>query len=263
VTKLTHLLKTFRRPIDLLELASKASDLGDQAWTILEILPTVDQFRDEIQSLNTYTPHPSLAIIDPLVPSHALGARPDVYPVPKFDVQGHSSFARTRIGLLEAVASDRRLVREYGWIIPQLAALDVFARDFEALPSHPNPFFTSAEGWKSSLTEIITKIQQTLAYALSSLVSNIPVGWHKNVTTAIKERGSEQFGLGQLADVLADAFRGSVSDNSVLSTRILYNVLHALLKEVSADEADLWLTLAQTYLDSCEYGSFLTHTNLT
>lgn len=208
-------------------------------------------------------PHPSLTIIDPLIPPSALGVCLDVHPVPKFDFQGHSSFARTRIGLVEAVASDRRLIRENGWIITQLVALDVFARDFEALPSCPNPFFTRVEEWKSFPKEIITKTQQTLAYALSSLVSSIPVDWHKNVTTIVKEQGSGQssLGLGPLADVLVHAHRESVSDNSVLGTRILHNILHALLKEVSTDEADLWLTVAQTHLDSCEYERFLTQTN--
>jgi len=242
-----------------LELASKASGLGDKPLAALGILPTQSQFSDEIQNLGAYTPHPSLSIIDPLVPSSKPEARLDVSSAPAFDFQGHSSLARTRIGLLEAVAADRRLIRENVWIIPQLVVLDIFARDFEALPSSPNLFFTAAEGWKASLTDMITKIQQALAYALPSLVSNIPSNWHRNVTTAIKNRKTrraEGLGLGPLADVLANAHWGCVFDNNALSTRILHNILHTLLKETGADDADSWLALAQTQLDSREHGDF-------
>jgi len=241
-----------------LELASKAFGLGNEPLVALGILPTQNQFSDEIQNLGAYTPHPSLSVIDPLVPSSKIEARLDVSSS-TFDFQGHSSLARTRIGLLEAVASDRRLIRENVWIIPQLVVLDIFARDFEALPSSPNLFFTAAEGWKAPLTEMITKIQQALAYALSSLVSNLPSNWHSNVTTAIKNmktRRAEGLGLGPLADVLANAYWECVFDNNALSTRILHNVLHALLKETGADEADSWLALAQTQLDPRERGVF-------
>lgn len=259
VTRIHPHLKTIPRPIDLLELASKASGPDDQTSTILGIFPTQSQFNDEIQGLRVYVPHPSLSIIDPLVPSNTLGARTRVSPTHRFDLRGHSSLARTRIGLLEAVASDRRLVRENGWIIPQLVVLDIFARDFEALPSYPNPFFSDAKGWKASLIEMIAKAQQTLAYAFSSLVSNIPLEWHRNISTAIKNSKTRQpggLGLGPLADVLANAYWNCVFDNNVLSTRILHYVLHTLLKEAGADEADAWLVLAQTHLDSGECENF-------
>ncbi|KAF8317156.1 hypothetical protein DL93DRAFT_2055777 [Clavulina sp. PMI_390] len=240
-------------PVELLDLAAHLN-FDNQKLHPLNALPSQELFEAEQETLRKWDPPSAFSILDPLVPSTSSPSKART--TPACDQQGLSSLARDRVALLELVSADRRLIHEHLWIIPQMLALENFARDFIALPSSPNPLFSregASKGWHEHL---VAKIQQTLAYAFSSLGADLSTDWHRTVTGALrtsKTRVAGGLGLGPLGDIVASAYWECLDGRAVPSVRTLYGLLRGLLREGSAEDSDLWLTLAQGQIDNASH----------
>lgn len=241
--------------IDLLELAALTRELDRKTLHSLSALPPRTQYEAELNLLGQLTSSPALSILDPLVPSTSSGSSSTRKPL-AYDSQGYSAHARIRIALLELVGSDRRLTQENTWIIPQLLILEILTRDFVALPGYLSPFFSLHRAEKTSHEWIMKRSQQALTYALSSLGADLSLDWHKALTVALrnsKTRRVEDVGLGPLANIVASSFWASLEENAVISTRLFYSLLRGILRESVVEVGDLWLALAQSYLESGKY----------
>lgn len=246
------LIALVKSPIELSELAVSVSNLNQNHLTSLSTLPSRADYEVDLDTLQQPQPPSALSIVDAMVPSTSTETALRHKNV-AYDTQGYSLHARTRIALLELVSMDRRLLQANIWIIPQLLALETFARDSLALPSHFNLFFSPQGTTKGSLEKVVNRTQQTLAYAFSYLGADASLEWHRNLTNALrksKTNPTEGLGLGPLADVIASVFWASFQDGAVLSIRLFYYLLRGLLREGNSECGDLWLTLAQGQLDS-------------
>lgn len=257
---LAHKLNAIISPIELLELAIKVADVDKENLNHFSALPSPTQLEAELEILQRFTPPLALSILDSLVPSSSYTGSPgNRNESPVYDSQGCSPYARTRIALLELVTLDRRLLQENIWVIPQLITLEIFSRDFVALPSHSNPLFSVTGGTRNAHERLMIKSQRTLAYALSSLGSDLTAAWHRDLTTLLRKAKSKPangLGLGSLADVVAGAFWASATKGAVLHARIFHGLLRGLLREGTVEASDMWLTLAQGHLDSGRYNQF-------
>lgn len=223
----------------------------DYSESDLNILPSFEAFTHSLHALSSYKAHPSLAIIDPLVPSDTAVAAPST--LIEYDTQGLSSYARGLVALLSILANDRRLIHKHPSAVTHILALEILGADVLALPSQSSPLFRPASGEDDfDLASAISKAQQTVAYALSSLVRDVSSAWHRDVTALLRKTKTplvNPSGLGILADTMASLYWGS-SQSHLLQSRIFFGFLRGLLREASPEEGDMWLTLAQSQLDS-------------
>lgn len=243
----------------MLDLTLALSDIHSSiSPSSFSVLPSRADFDAELQVLRSYTPHPALSIIDPIIPISS-----SRQPSPSqgvFDSSGLTPAARTRIALSRVIASDRRLIKDNVWAVQHLLALESLARDRLAMSNQPNPLFSDHGGVTGTISNILTSVQQTLAYAMSTLASDLSRQWHADLTAALKKNKSRPeawtgLGHGLLADTVADVFWGCSEEDfgkASLDSRVLHGLLRGLLREVTTEESDMWLVLAQAYLDSCE-----------
>ena len=239
--------------MEILELALRTNSFAQHSVQLLiDILPDQAYFESELASLSTYSSHPSLAVLDPFVPSSSSSAQH----ITTYDSHGLSSYARSTLALHHAVAFDRQTARKSFWAIRHFSALEVFTRDYVSIPNNWSPLFAKKNDQPelfSQLRDLSTKTQQTIMYMLSSASADLSLEWHKSLTTALRGVASGKLYVTSdgVAAVVASIYSSSVVEGGVLNSQVLHTIIRGLLREATAQEADLWLGLAQTIQDKC------------
>ncbi|KAF9458921.1 hypothetical protein BDZ94DRAFT_1068633 [Collybia nuda] len=224
-------------PQDILHAISQApKDFGFNLS--LDIFPTPTELDDMLHNLSPDPIHPSLAAVDNLIPPpstfHEGTAATQLY-----DTHGFSSYARIVSALLQALVEDRKTAKQNVWALRHFHALEIYALDFQRVPSAQSPTFRDA-ALSSELFTIISKVEQVTTYVLTSSADE---GWR---TTALNAAiGNKTENLGILSTFLVNVIDASRMLDSTRDSRILRNILQHIFHDVEKDEADLWMLFAR------------------
>ncbi|KAF8056637.1 hypothetical protein FPV67DRAFT_646018 [Lyophyllum atratum] len=240
-TKLADILcNTQVRPLpgDVLEM------LQDKAHGLcfnlpVDIFPTPNRIEKLLDRHSPDSIHPSLAVVDTLIPPSVASTSTDQTPRP-FDSRGFSDYARVVDALLRAFVEDRQIAKHNIWALRHFQALGVYAQDYTNIPSAQSTVF-GPEAIHANLEALVSRVEQVTTYILTSSADE---GWREvALAAAIDDRQPEL--SGSLSAFLVDAIRHSRSSESARDTRILRNILQHVFHDINKNEADRWILLAR------------------
>jgi E3 ubiquitin-protein ligase listerin len=225
-------------PVDILTMVEK-DPAGLKIDVLKDILPSQSKVDDMLNDLPSDVVHPSLAVLDPLIPPSSAfkgrGAFPHTY-----DSHGYSSYTRIVVALLQAFHADRKLAKENIWALRHFLALELFASDFMHIPSARNPMF-GQHTLQSNISELISKCGQIATYLLTSPVED---GWHLKVVDSILKGDSSQC-KDTLGVFIVNLVGQSKSQDSILHGRILRKALQHVVSNADKQDAEQWMLLAR------------------
>lgn len=235
----------------ILDLASHIGGSVEPSTSLgAGILPDRGYFDTALSRLASFHPHASLSILDPLVSTQTQsGNSPHIFP---YDRHGLSAYARATLALHHAVSRDRHSGLENLWALQHLSALEVFARDFVAIPSLSNPLFKAQYIPESPLRveDILEKTHKSILYMLSAVSIDLSLNWHQALITSLRNvKSKAPIGVGELPELVVMLYSESILEDASLFPRIFHIVVRGILREASSEEADLWLGLAQMIQD--------------
>ncbi|KAG5637584.1 hypothetical protein H0H81_004035 [Sphagnurus paluster] len=203
-----------------------------------DIFPSPKEIDQLLDQLSHDPIHPSLAVIDSLIPP-AAAFDDDNQTMGRFDSRGFSSYARVVEALLQVFVEDRNLAKQNLWALRHFQALEIYAQDFISIPSARSGVF-GAEAIQANLDTLVLRIEQVTTYILTS--SN--ESWRELALGALvdgKSLGSE---VG-LSSFLVDTIQRSRDSDTSLDSRIVRSVLQHVFHDVEKAEADRWILLAR------------------
>jgi E3 ubiquitin-protein ligase listerin len=208
-----------------------------------EVIPGPDILNSALLSHVRAPVDPTLAILDPLVPSGI--SKHKEYIPRNMDGRGFSSYTRETLVLLKLIAEDRQLGTANLWTLRHIIALGMFAADFLAVPSVSNPLFGPTSD-KSELERIVQQVQQVTAYLTSSISNELSDEWHASTTKAILAETPSR-AMAESAQIVIDVVTECRQSEGVQYSRILKTLLQGLLRGASNTSLDSWLALAQEF----------------
>ncbi|KAI0634826.1 hypothetical protein C8Q77DRAFT_1277694 [Trametes polyzona] len=220
------------------QILRSVSALGINVDVVSDIFPSQAELLALLDTLPSTPLHPSLAVIDPLVPPATL-YRTNSPSSPSYDSSGFSKYARIVNGLLLHLA-DRQTAKENIWALGHFFSLAIYAEELRHLPSSESPVFAKTVS-RSVLQSIQDRVQQLATYLLSSTAEEL---WHSRVTNAL---------LGQTPiDTLDGAGRLVVEivnrakrQDTVRASRVLHLILQHALSNATKADADQWILVAR------------------
>lgn len=200
-----------------------------------------------LESLPADPAHPSLAVLDLLVPPGIEEQSPqDV----AFDPHGFSRYARVVEMLLNAFAEDRISAKKNPWALRHLIALSIYAEQIVHIPTETSSVFNSESVSHESLRRTITKVQQVTTYVISVGLDTDDKKWHEKVTVAsLSEAGVEA--PTSVTELVVDLVRTAARGDTYRDSRILQSVLQHVLSGVSKEDAEYWMILARKLEKRC------------
>ncbi|KIJ37270.1 hypothetical protein M422DRAFT_33818 [Sphaerobolus stellatus SS14] len=219
------------------------SHLGPST-SALDILPTPEEFRALLNATSTNPLDPTLAVIEPLVPSAPVDVDRSAWNT-RFDSTGYSPYARAATGLLHVLTTDRQLARANLWALQYVLTLALFASEAIQVPNAENPVFSKVtRTMEQSLKQITRNVQKVAAFLLSS--AGNADAWHKNIVTALSARGKGlAVQLDGVGEFIRTVFEWAKEGDSVRDSLVLHTVLQHVLPNTSKEEADGWIELAR------------------
>ncbi|KAF8329398.1 uncharacterized protein EI90DRAFT_3125180 [Cantharellus anzutake] len=241
------LASTVQNPLVFLDLALHISRItGFSDINIDDVLPTRQFFNESLAIVLDFSPSPSLAVFDSLVPVQDVSS-PAIHI--RYDENGYSSYGRVLVALLELVSSHRHVGRVNPWVIEHLAILELMARDFVMSPASPNPLFRSlpSEASLRSVETVLDASKKATTYILSFFSTRLDADWHRKVAASIRpaslSRGAAT--ADGFALFVSELLRNSIKSKDVNGPRVLRTVLHGVLRESGTPEVDIWLSIAR------------------
>jgi hypothetical protein len=206
-------------------------------------LPVREALDSALSSQVLFPPHPTLSILDPLVPStHDVGNGE----IPRNnDNKGFSSYARLTVAILGLVSQDRQLGTLHVWVLRHLLALGMFASDRIAVPNAINPVFGPTSDL-NVVSSIVHQVQQVIAYLISFISDELSPEWHESITKAITSTSPPPFTI-QSAEIVHDLIVECRRTECVNYSRVLRTLLQGLLRSATKTDLDLWLALAKEF----------------
>lgn len=180
--------------------------------------------------------HPSLAVVDHLIPPSFKNDRPTAQ---LYDSQGFSAYARIVSALLQALIEDRQAAKQNIWALRHFHALEIYVLDFQRVPYAQSPIF-EAVALSAGLFTIISKVEQVTTYVLTSSADD---GWRSIALNAALTNKAHN--LGTLSKFLLNVIDEARTLDRTRDSRILRNILQHIFHDVEKDEADLWMLLAR------------------
>ncbi|KAF5380135.1 hypothetical protein D9615_006188 [Tricholomella constricta] len=212
---------------------------GIQLDLLSDIFPSPNEIDELLGQLSLDPIHPSLAVIDPLIPpASAFTERLNTSQV--FDGRGFSSYARVVDALLQVFLDGRQIAKSNVWALRHFQALEVYAQDFINIPSAQSEVF-GAEAIHAHLETLVAKIEQVTTYILTSAADE---GWREEALSILLA-GTPSGSTGSLSGFLMDTIQRSQDSDSARDSRILRNVLQHVFHNVDVNEADRWILLAR------------------
>ncbi|KAH7332749.1 hypothetical protein B0J17DRAFT_677411 [Rhizoctonia solani] len=225
----------------VLAVATRSALYSDEGIILLEMIPPrldLDRILDDLND----NPSPLLAECDPMI---RLGERePDSVALVTFDSYGFSKYARVGAALAILLSEDRHLARDNLWAFRHLLALQQLCSDFLSAPSWPSNIFRGgASDQVHSLLDIIAPL---VIYLGSSLLTDHPLQWHKDVISRLRKCGSDPVTPQSAEDLVLQCYsivaRGSPASRDL---RLLRRVMQFVLRDAETEILDYWSGFAQ------------------
>lgn len=206
-----------------------------------DVFPTQGEIEDMLNHLSPDPIHPSLAVIDPLIPPASAFIGQHTFAQPQlYDTRGFSTYPRVIDTLLHVFSEDRPLAKQNMWALRHFLALQVYAQDFVNVPSAQSPAFEQ-KTLVDELEGVIVRIRQMTAYVLTSAADD---GWRGTAVGAVLEDKGVSDG-GALATLLVDAVNMAKQRDLSRDVRVLRIILDHILHGIGREEADRWMLLAR------------------
>ncbi|KAF8624962.1 hypothetical protein AX15_005604 [Amanita polypyramis BW_CC] len=204
---------------------------------VADLLPTSEEYEDMLTNLSQDVIHPSLAVIDPLIPP----GEENMALTPECDARGYSQYARAVCGLILVLSENRQEAKRNIWALKHILSFVVYASDLQSYPSGRSPLFTS-EVLSDYFDEVMTKATQITAYLLTLSFED---GWRQNMLNAITKNATLDESKNALSKLVAELIKDAKETDGSRAARILKMVLQHVLDDVDKNEADHWLILAK------------------
>lgn len=182
---------------------------------------------------------PSLAIIQPLIPSAAKWDD-DLASVSSYDSMGLSEYSRVVNAFLELVTHDRQASRQNVWLLQHFLVLSIAAKEYLQVQGAKSAFFAPFTS-HAVLEGIVARVQKITSFGLS--IPNDD-GWHAAVVKAIMQGGSGS-NIGPVGDFLVSLLTKVQIQDTIRDSLVVYAILEHLFSEATKDDADRWLELAR------------------
>ncbi|RDB18704.1 E3 ubiquitin-protein ligase listerin [Hypsizygus marmoreus] len=204
-----------------------------------DIFPTPHEIDELLCQLSPDPIHPSLAVLDPLVPPASAFSNTRRSPQ-SHDSRGFSTYARVVDALLQVFIGDRQVARRNIWALRHFHALEIYAQDFINVPSAQSDVFT-IEALHAGLEEFVVRVEQITTYILTSSSDE---GWcTAALAAALGEKSALQ--ASTRSTFLVDIIRYARESDNARDIRILKNVLEHVFHDVDKNEADRWMLLGR------------------
>ncbi|KAG6865555.1 hypothetical protein C0991_001559 [Blastosporella zonata] len=204
-----------------------------------DIFPSMQEIDKILDELSPDPIHPSLAVIQPLIPPASAFTEP-ARTSTMFDQRGFSTYARIVDALLQVFIEDRQIAKNNLWAIRHFQALELYVQDFISIPSAKSEVF-AAEAIHASLETLVSRVEQVTTYILTSSTNE---RWRETaLAAALDNRPSTSSGT--LTAFLGDIIQRSRTSDNLRDSRILRNILQHVFRDVEKDEADRWMQLAR------------------
>ncbi|WWC71538.1 uncharacterized protein I206_105496 [Kwoniella pini CBS 10737] len=229
-----------------------ATTLGDsKAPTVVELakllLPFTDKLIEEISSHTFQPSHPSLPIIDPLVP-YTFEITPNISVESEFDLVGRSQAARSVEAVVALLRADRQLVASQPTLLRAALAVYQLTQDTLSIPGSSRGLYAQSASIVH-LTDLIREVEGALSYALS-FVDEVSPTWHTD-TVQILKSGNLPGKTDLLQNMLFELKDDITANGGDVSARTFRDVLTRHLRQSSAgeNEAEVWLNYAMSLID--------------
>ncbi|OCF39032.1 hypothetical protein I317_07169 [Kwoniella heveanensis CBS 569] len=234
--------------IDVALATTIGSDNAPSVAALCEaLLPPTSDLLDAIAYHASQPSHPSLPILDPLVP-YTTEVSPDVSLESEFDIIGRTKAARWAEATVSLLRADRALVNSQPVLLQVALAAFQLAQDTLAVPGSSRGLYATTASIVH-LTDLVREVEGAMSYALS-YVDEAPVAWHNATVQALKS-GTVPAESDLLQKLLAALKEDIVSQGGDISARSFRDVLSRHLRQSGAGEAEgeVWLNYAMSLID--------------
>nr|XP_018261516.1 uncharacterized protein I303_05954 [Kwoniella dejecticola CBS 10117]OBR83674.1 hypothetical protein I303_05954 [Kwoniella dejecticola CBS 10117] len=229
-----------------------ATTLGDtKAPTVVELskvlLPPINQVADQISAHTSQASHPSLPILDPIVP-YTIEVVTDHSPESNFDLVGRSQAARWAEAVVALLRADRQLVATLPALLQVALAAYQLTQDTLSIPGSSRGLYAQSASLVH-LTDLIREVEGALSYALS-FVDEVPSSWHNETVQTLKT-GAQPEKADLLQRLLTDLKDDIMATGGDVSARSFRDVLSRHLRQSGAGdkEAEVWLNHGMSLID--------------
>ncbi|WWD19092.1 hypothetical protein CI109_103550 [Kwoniella shandongensis] len=229
-----------------------ATTLGTtEAKSVQEIarvlLPPTPQLVDQISSHAAKSSHPSLPIVDSIIPYSSEDIT-EASLTTEYDTLGRSKAARCAEAAVALLRADRHLVNSEPALLQVALAAVQLTQDALAVPGSSRGLFSMTASI-THLSDLVREVEGAISYALA-FVDEVAPTWHAS-TVQILKTGSlpgEADLLQRLLSALKDDVTATGGDVSARSFRDLLS-RHLRQSGAGESEGEAWLTYAMTLVD--------------
>ncbi|WWC90682.1 uncharacterized protein L201_005618 [Kwoniella dendrophila CBS 6074] len=229
-----------------------ATTIGEtKAPSVLELskvlLPSTDNLVEGLSAHTSQPSHPSLPIIDPLVP-YTSEIISDVSLESDFDLIGRSKAARWAEATVSLLRADRQLVNHQPALLQVALAAYQLTKDALSIPGSSRGLYAQSASIVH-LTDLIREVEGAVSYALS-FVDEAPLAWHKD-TVQILKSGSMPDNADLLQKLLSALKDDIVQSQGDISARSFRDILSKHLRQSGSGEAEaeVWLNYGMSLID--------------
>nr|KIR46016.1 hypothetical protein I312_04558 [Cryptococcus bacillisporus CA1280] len=230
-----------------------ATTLGSHAAPSIQalVLALLPEMSNVIQNLAPHTlqpPHPSLPIMDPLIPFVAHGEDDVDSILPEFDSLGRAQTARYAEAAVALLRADRSLVKDEPALLQMILAVGRLAQDALAVPGASRGLF-SKETPSTRLTDLVREVEGAVSFALG-YVDEVEPPWHHTTIQALKS-GSLPSNSDLLQRLMVALQKGVTVKGNDVDARSFRDVLYKHMRQVGAgvQEGEAWLSYAMSLVD--------------
>lgn len=187
----------------------------------------------ESSSLPSSTTSPSLALLDPTLPTFS---GTPVFPNPTC-----RKYTRAVYALLAYLTASRNLARSNLWGLRHILVLGFYASEYLRVEDARDGIMTP-DVTRDRLADAVEKVKSLTTYLLGRVEDDI----HGKVVNALMNKGSAApLEDGGIASFVTAVARRAKEKDSVRDAAVLGIVLQHLFNGATRDDADSWLSLAR------------------
>ncbi|ODO06737.1 hypothetical protein I350_04096 [Cryptococcus amylolentus CBS 6273] len=225
-------------------LGGRSSSVGDLADALL---PHAEQLLKDLASHASRSPHPTLPLVDALIPFVAPDEDADIDST-DFDLLGRSEVSRYAEAAVALLRANRSLVKTEPVLLQVALAVGRIAQDALAVPGASRGLF-SKDTPLTRLEDLVREVEGATSFALG-YVDEVPSSWHAATVQALKSDTLPE-GSDLLQRLLTALKRDVVATGGDVSARSFRDVLSRHLRQVGAGEkeGEAWLAYAMGQVD--------------
>jgi len=198
-----------------------------------DLLPSREEFDTMLglSSLPSSTSSPSLALLDPTLPTSLGTPTPPTLTCRKY--------ARAVSALLAHLTASRTVARSSLWALRHILVLGFYANEYLLVQDIRDGLVTS-DVTRGHLVDVLERVKSLTTY----LLGRVEDGVHAKVVNLLTSEGGA-VDDGSLASFITAVVRHAKEKDRVRDTAVLGIVLQHLFSDATKDDADLWLALAR------------------